>query len=180
MEADVRRLTRDDAAALARLRRESLERDPLAFGSSVDADPHGSEAAFRESLVRTDEVAVFGAFADAGELVGMVGIGRAPRGKRRHKAGVWGMYVAKPWRRRGLARRLMELAVAQAREWPQVEELALSVTTAAPGARRLYESLGFRPWGTEPRAILFEGRYEDEVHLVLTLVAADRLSPKAP
>jgi RimJ/RimL family protein N-acetyltransferase len=179
MEPEVRRLTPDDAAALARLRRESLERDPLAFGSSVDADPHGSEAAFRESLGRTDEVAVFGAFAGT-ELVGMVGIARSPRGKRRHKAGVWGMYVAKPWRRRGLGRRLMEQAIARACEWPQVEELALSVTTAAPGARRLYESLGFRPWGTEPRAILFEGRYEDEIHLVLTLDAADRLSPKAP
>jgi GNAT superfamily N-acetyltransferase len=178
MKADVRRLTRDDAMALARLRRESLERDPLAFGSSLDADPHGSETAFRDSLARTDEVAVFGAFADTGELVGMVGIGRSPRGKRLHKAAVWGMYVAKAWRRRGLGRRLMEQAIAQARDWPQVEELALSVTAAAPGARRLYGSLGFTPWGTEPRAILFEGRYEDETHLVLSLVAADRLSPK--
>src|SRR5215471_17979736 len=118
MEVEVRRLARDDAAALARLRRESLEREPLAFGSSVDADPHGSEAAFRDSLGRGDEVAVFGAFAVAGELVGMVGIARSPRGKRRHKAGVFGMYVAKPWRRRGLGRLLMEQAIASARGWP--------------------------------------------------------------
>jgi len=178
MEVEVRRLARDDAAALARLRRESLEREPLAFGSSVDADPHGSEAAFRDSLGRGDEVAVFGAFAVAGELVGMVGIARSPRGKRRHKAGVFGMYVAKPWRRRGLGRLLMEQAIASARGWPDVEEVALSVTTAAPGARQLYESLGFRPWGTEPRAILHEGRYEDEVHLVLALADTDGVSPR--
>jgi RimJ/RimL family protein N-acetyltransferase len=123
---------------------------------------------------------VFGAFAGKGELVGMVRIARSPRGKRRHKAGVRGMYVAPAWRRRGLGRRLMEQAVSQARHWPQVEEVALSVTTAAPGARRLYERLGFRPWGTEPRAILYEGRYEDEVHLVLRLAPAEGVSPKAP
>lgn len=180
MEAKVRRLTRDDAAALARLRRESLERDPLSFGSSVDADPHGSEEAFRESLGRTGEVAVFGAFAAEGDLVGMVGMVRPPRGKRRHKAAVWGMYVAEPWRRRGLGRRLMERAIAQAGAWPEVQEVALSVTTAAPAARRLYESLGFRPWGLEPRAILHEGRYEDELHLVLTLGADGALSPRDP
>lgn len=170
----IRRLTPEDAFALARLRRESLENDPRSFGATSGDDPHGSEDAFRLSLARVDELAAFGAFGADGELVGIVGLTRSPKGKRRHTATVFGLYTAPAWRRRGLARRLLEQVIGLARQWPGVEQVKLSVTTAAPGARRLYEDLGFRQWGLEPRAILWGGRYEDEVYLGLDL------TPKRP
>jgi RimJ/RimL family protein N-acetyltransferase len=57
----------------------------------------------------------------------------------------------------------------RAREWPGVRQVHLSVTDAAPEARRLYESAGFREWGVEPRSLEAEGRSVSERHLVLEL-----------
>jgi GNAT superfamily N-acetyltransferase len=165
----IRRLGPDDAVALAHLRRESLEAEPWAFGAAPADDFLGPAEAFRGSLATRGERAVFGAFEEGGPLVGMVGVARLDKAKRRHKAGLWGMYVTPGARRQGVGRRLVEQAIHCAREWPGVEQLLLSVTTAAPTARRLYEDLGFREWGHEPMGILWEGRAEDELHLVLEL-----------
>ena len=48
-------------------------------------------------------------------------------------------------------------------------------SSAEPVIRRLYESLDFRCWGTEPRGVCFAGRFAgrftDEHHLVLPLDA---------
>ena len=41
------------------------------------------------------------------------------------------------------------------------------VTDAAPEARQLYESAGFREWGVEPRALGQDGQYVTERHMVL-------------
>jgi len=165
----IRRLGTADAVALAQLRSASIEAEPLAFGASPSDDVHGTVDALRTSLADRDELAVYGAFDEAGSLVGMVGLGRSPQAKRRHKAILWGMYVAPQSRRRGTARKLLEHAISQAAQWPGVRQVSLSVTTAAPGALRLYESAGFRQWGREPRGLQWEGRFEDEAHLVLDL-----------
>lgn len=99
----------------------------------------------------------------------MVGVARASGSKRRHKAYVWGMYVAPRSRRRGVGRALLEAAIGCARAWPGVERLHLSVTSAAARARRMYEAAGFLVWGEEERALQWEGRFVDEAHLVLEL-----------
>ena len=97
-------------------------------------------------------------------------IGRSEtRRKARHKAGVWGVYVAAELRGRGVGRRLIEALVAHARTMTGVERLLLSVTTVQPGARALYHALGFVPWGMEPAALKIDGEYVDEEYLVLEL-----------
>jgi GNAT superfamily N-acetyltransferase len=94
--------------------------------------------------------------------------------KERHRASVWGMYVAPRGRRRGLGRGLLMAALAHARTWTEVEQVNLGVTDAAGPARRLYESAGFRCWGTEPRALRWQGQCLDEHHLTYDL--RDRLA----
>jgi len=44
-----------------------------------------------------------------------------------------------------------------------------TVTTGQLAARRLYESLGFKAFGREPRALLVNGKYVDEDYYVLLL-----------
>jgi RimJ/RimL family protein N-acetyltransferase len=165
----IRRLGPEDAADLAGLRRESLESEPWAFGAAPEDDVHGTVEAFRRSLADRGERAVFGAFETGGSLIGMVGVARLDKTKRRHKAGLWGMYVTARARGQGVGGRLVEQAIRCAHEWPGVEQILLSVTTAAPAARRLYEKAGFRQWGREPRGILWKGKAEDELHFLLDL-----------
>ena len=162
----IRPLAPGEIDAFLELRREALAVEPLAFAASPE-DDRGSSAEFmRESLGDPDNAAVLGAF-DGEELVGIAGVGRFSKKKQAHRAIIWGMYVSPAGRGRGLGRALLDAAVERARSWPGVLQVQLSVTDAAPEARRLYESAGFREWGVEPRALGKDGQYVTERHLVL-------------
>lgn len=168
-ESNVRRLRVEDAASLVSLRREALEADPLAFGASIDDDRGLSLELVRTSLADHEEQAVFGCL-EGDRPIGMVGVTRASKVKRRHIGSVWGMYVTPRARSRGVGRALLDAAIQQARRWGLVQ-LQLGVTETASTAQRLYERAGFRGWGREPRALHWKGRFVDEHHLVLELDA---------
>jgi len=156
-----------DAAALYRLRRESLLAEPLAFLASPEDDLASSEEAVRVMLTRAPEAVVFGARAQ--ELVGLVGLHRGTAHKAAHKANLWGLYVSGAWRGRGLGARLVQAAVTHARTLPGVSTVRLGVSESAVDARRLYERCGFTPWGVEPDAIRCAGRSLAECHMQLAL-----------
>jgi RimJ/RimL family protein N-acetyltransferase len=165
----VRRLGPQDAPAFHALRREALEAHPLAFGSSPDDDRFRALEEATEALKPADDRAVHGAFGDDGALIGMGGVRRDARIKSRHIAFIWGMYVAPAGRGHGAGGRLLEALIAQARIWPGVVMIEISVTEAAAPALRLYETAGFRAWGTEPRSLCWEGRYVDQVFMTMDL-----------
>ena len=172
MRADsrIQRLHPEDAASLIALRRRALLSDPLAFGASIDDDRGLSLDFVRTVLADQQEQAVFGAF-DGADLVGMVGVLRASAVKRRHQAIVWGMYVAPQARQKGAGRALLAAVIEHALGWPDIGQLQLSVTETAVAARRLYEAAVFCSWGRAARALQWEGRFVDEIHLVLELAA---------
>jgi len=121
-------------------------------------------------LAATSPDVVYGAFV-GGTLAGVVGIARESRTKNRHKAVVFGMYVAPEFGRRGVARALVRHLVAAAKEAQGLEQLVLTVTHSNEPARLLYESEGFRSFGIEPRAIRVGDRYYDKDHMVRFLMA---------
>ena len=49
------------------------------------------------------------------------------------------------------------------------ERLHAAVVTSNEAARRLYRSLGFAPYGLEPRGLACAGRYFDQELLILPL-----------
>jgi GNAT superfamily N-acetyltransferase len=164
----VRRLNPGDAEALVILRMEALETDPLAFAASPEDDRGLSIDFVRDVLDEEEGQAVFGAF-DGGRLVGMVGVYREAKLKRRQIAPVWGVYVSPAARGKGLGRAMMEAVIEQARGWEGVEMVQLGAAVSPPAAMRLYELVGFRTWGVEKRALKWEGNYGDEAHMVLEL-----------
>ena len=167
-EHPVRVLAPADAEVLAALRAEALRDTPVAFASSPEDDRMGDVDSVRTTLSDAGEHAVFGAFVD-GALVGMVGIGRIQKLKARHLAHVWGMYVQPAHRGRGLAEGLLRAAIERARDWEGVARIGIGVSEASPGARRLYERVGFRLWGTEPDALRVDGVSYAEHFLSLEL-----------
>lgn len=110
----------------------------------------------------------FGAFSE-GHLVGTVALEYSPKPKTRHSALVIGMYVRPRARGQGAGRALMQAAVAAARARAGVEVLTLTVTEGNEPALRLYQSLGFKAWGTEPDAIRTPGGFRGKVHMSLRL-----------
>ena len=163
----IRRVESEDAAAWAGLRREALDAHPLVFGSAPPADPADLVSSALARMAAEDS-AILGAWADEA-LVGIVGVRRDLGPKERHKAYLWGMYVVAQYRRQGTGARLVPAALDEARAWAGVQQVHLSVSSVASDARRIYERQGFRVWGVEPRALCWDGRYADELHMMLDL-----------
>lgn len=84
----------------------------------------------------------WGLFTDDGLMVGHVNLGQDLHISAAHRATL-GIGLERPWRGRGHGRRLMEIALAFAREAPALAWVDLGVFANNPGAIALYESLGF-------------------------------------
>jgi GNAT superfamily N-acetyltransferase len=88
----------------------------------------------------------FLAIGESGEVVGGGGVVISPwpgsfRQEKPRRAMILNMYVEKPYRRRGIARALMEAMI----EWCRKEEFGYVGLHASDEGRPLYEKLGFRP-----------------------------------
>lgn len=163
----IRLLAPPDAAAFRELRGKALAQEPRAFGESpVEHEARSLEAFAKRLAEAKDDDFVLGAF-DGDRLVGTAGFARIQRVKRRHKGGVWGMYVDSDYRRRGVGRALLEVLIERVRRLPDLRMVELSVTQAP--ARKLYESLGFVVWGREPASLHLDGEFIEEDHMILDL-----------
>lgn len=168
---EIRVLQESDASAWWHLRREALEREPQSFAES----PTEHEAKTLE-----DTRALFRAFADDDfivgafehdDLAGMAGFYRQQQAKFQHKGHIWGVFVRENFRRRGVARAVMQEVVRRAAMAPGIEQITLTVSATQPAARQLYLSLGFRMYGVEPRSLKIGPDYVDDELMVLFLKA---------
>ena len=161
----IRRLQRPDAEAFRALRLEALSDSPTAFGTS-----HHEEAAlplerFAAELDPVAERQLFGAFVD-GQLVGIVGVGREPAAKERHRAVIRSLFVSPRARGRGVATALLGQALAVADAMPGVWQVTLTVTRGNDAAIALYTRSGFTPYGTLPASLFVDGSYYDDVLMI--------------
>ncbi|MCX8568892.1 MULTISPECIES: GNAT family N-acetyltransferase [Hyphomicrobiales] len=159
----VRRLVAGEGAALRRLRMAALENAPLAFSSSPEDEAHLTDADFEARTSLPEPDAVYGVFG-GGELVGVATFIGEKRRKTRHKGAMYGVYVDPRWRGTGAARALVQRVIDHATE----RGLAVHAHVIADNdpALRLYLGLGFKPFGREPKALFWDGRFHDEVLLV--------------
>ena len=168
----IRTLTGDDAACFRKFRLFGMQESPSAFGSSYEeASALSMEELARRLEGEEEQSRTFGGF-EGEELVAVAGIIRDGSVKGNHKATVWGMYVRPDLRGRGFGRQIMNCVLAEARSWDGLVMLKLSVIAPNLPARKLYESCGFRSYGTEPNSLLVEGRYHDEEYMVIELDGA--------
>lgn len=168
----LRRLRADDAGAYRALRLEALQRCPTAFGSSWEEESAQPLPWFAERL---EGQWVLGGWRDDGRLCGTACLYAYGALKMRHKASIVGVYVCPEARGSGLARALIQQLVERARG--RYDMLTLTVEASNAAAHRLYERMGFREYGREPRALKIGGVFHDEILMALSLQAAGPGSP---
>lgn len=167
---EFRLLEPKDAENLAAIRLESLEQEPEAFGSSLAEAKRVTleEWQARLSPDNLGKSGYVGAFSD-GELVGIIGYFRNNGEKVRHKVALVSMYVKPAYRGSGAASGLMQTVLGHLRQLGDVQQVQLVVVASNLAAIRLYEKMGFQPFGHEKNALKVGERYLDEIHMYMFL-----------
>ena len=166
----VRRVRRDDAAALA----VTMSDPQIARG--LLQMPHGSEDFWRK---RIDDMPGGNAALDimlvaerGGIVIGNAGLHGVAALRRRHAAGL-GISVARSAQGQGVGTALMAALVDWADNWAQLLRLELTVFTDNAAAISLYRKFGFVDEGVHRAYALRDGAYAD-------VLAMARLHPNPP
>jgi RimJ/RimL family protein N-acetyltransferase len=157
----IRDATPADALAFRELRLEALQDSPTAFSADYQKNLNHPAKYWEDRLTMEEDEATIFLAEHEGKLVGMTGIARGGSPKTRHGAWVWGVYVTPEWR--GL--RIAEELINSCFTWAKARKILLvklGVASTNRAAVRCYERCGFSTYGTEPRAIFYEGKYYDE------------------
>ncbi len=156
-----------DAVQFRNLRLEALQDSPTAFSADYETNLRHPTTYWEERLKETEESMIF--FAEHNHhLIGMTGIARGRSPKTQHSAGIWGVYLRPEWRRLHIAEALIKTCC----EWATLRGaniVKLAVIATNKPAIRCYERCGFKKYGTEPNALLYEGQYYNE-HLMFKVL----------
>lgn len=164
----IREANAADAARFRELRLEALQNSPIAFSADYQKNLKQPVKYWEDLLTpQPDESTIFiGEFGN--QLIGMTGVMRSNSPKTRHAVWIWGVYVTPEWRGVHIAEELVTSCLRWARE-RNVALAKLGVAVVNEPAIRCYERCGFKTYGTEPRAVLYDGRYYDEYLMFKTL-----------
>ena len=169
----VRRLTAADAAAYRAVMLDAYATHPSAFTSTV-GEREGLPIQWWEQRLGADagmQSVVYGAFDEAGVLVGAAGLSFETRERARHKATLFGMSVKASAHRSGFGGRLVLALLDHARAHGRLRLVQLTVTEGNSAAQALYERCGFQAFGVEPMAIALDGALLAKVHMWCDLQA---------
>lgn len=164
MEYLVRPVREADAEPYRDLRIEALRTAPTAFGMDVTTAENRSLEQWQQQMRDgTGDSQTLNCIAEAGsECVGMIVFQQETGVKTAHNGNIYGVYVRPAWRGVGILDALFAAGSAWAA--PRgVRFLKLSVSATNVAAIRAYTRLGFQVYGVDPEAIVWEGRFYDEL-----------------
>jgi len=157
----IREATVADALKFRELRLEALENSPIAFSADYQKNFNHPTKYWEDLLSpHPDESTMFIGEAEA-KLIAMTGIMRGNTPKTRHSAWIWGVYVTPKWRGLHIAEEIIHTCT----NWAKARDIVLvklGVASVNQPAIHCYENCGFKLYGTEPRAVLVDGKYYDE------------------
>lgn len=165
----IRLLTKEDAKKYWDLRLQALQVNPEAFITTYEEAVSQENPLERvASNLSSNSSCTFGAFNEENQLIGVVTLLTEEKQAYKHKGHIVAMYVDAQNRRNGMARELIGKAIQTAKEM-KLEQLKLGVVSTNEPAKKLYESMGFKTYGIEKRAIKINGVYSDDEYMVLFL-----------
>lgn len=157
----IRPLDVTDVDSFIQIRSDSLRLDPKSFGASptVQIDRNKTIQDFK---AKNDENFILGYFEDD-NLVGTLGFIRNQNEKTRHKGFIWGVYVYKEYRGKGIGGDLMRECIERVKLLPNFQKLILGVSHISDSALALYYKQGFEEYGREKNAMIWDGKFIDEI-----------------
>jgi len=105
---------------------------------------------------------------ERGRCIGHAQIDGGGLAAERHRCTL-GLGVERPWRRRGIGRRLMDEAITWARAQPGLDWMDLGVFVGNDTAVTIYEALGFERIGVTRDRFRVDGRSIDDLRMTLSV-----------
>lgn len=162
----IRCISADDAEVFSALRREVTRDNPVPMGLTYEEELTRTLDSFKLQLSFSIPNAMFGCFVD-GYLAATAAVGYTSKfPSSRHKMIMWGVFTSPRYRRLGLSRQVVELAIQHAFS-QDVHRVNLQVYVPNEAAIALYKSIGFVEYGIEPEAVNINGQYHDAIHMTL-------------
>jgi ribosomal protein S18 acetylase RimI-like enzyme len=158
-------LGQQDWRDLRAIRLEALRSEPAAYSSSFEETLARSDEHWQQRLASDHSVHLL-ARAQS-RPIGMVGGYLGSDEGDESVAVVFGMYVAREYRGRGIGRLLLSSLIDRLSAFPQICTIRLGVTETQDPARALYESMGFQVIGKTEEGIVVDDRQVDELIMEL-------------
>jgi RimJ/RimL family protein N-acetyltransferase len=167
MPVMIRKLQSHESAVYREVRLACLKKVPQYFGSTYDEEVLNPKFMF-ETFIETDspDHVMFGGF-DLERLIGITGFNRMARQRAMHRGEIVQVYVDSNYRGQNIGEKLIRQALDYAFHLEGIEQVQLSVIAGNQTAIRLYEKLGFKTFGVQPRYFKVGDTYMDQQFMQL-------------
>ncbi len=167
MSIIIRKLQPHESSIYREVRLSCLKNVPQYFGSTYEEEALNPRLMFETFIENgAPDHVMFGAF-DEGRLIGITGFNRMARQRAMHRGEIVQVYVDSKYRGQNLGEKLIRRALEYAFTLDGIEQVQLSVIASNQTAIQLYEKLGFKTFGVQPRYFKVEDTYMDQQFMQL-------------
>ena len=164
---EIKIINKRDWVSYQKLRLTALKVAHESFGSTYEREVQFTEQQIIERISPNSNKFFMGIF-DGKELVGMVSFHKEIGEKERHKGDIYGMFIHGDYQGKGLGKLLLSALISKVKEdYPDLEQIRLSVVSNNISAIKLYGHLGFEKYGVEINALKDGDKYFAEDLMVL-------------
>jgi ribosomal protein S18 acetylase RimI-like enzyme len=167
MDIIIRKLQPHESAIYREVRLACLKNVPEYFGSTYEEEVLNPKFMF-ETYIENEspDHVIFGAF-DGERLIGIAGFNRMARQRASHRGEVVQVYVDSNYRGQNIGEKLLRRVLEYGFTLDGIEQIQLSVIANNQTAIRLYEKLGFKTFGVQPRYFKAGDVYMDQQFMQL-------------
>jgi len=163
----IRKLETHESSIYREVRLACLKNVPQNFGSTYEEEVLNPKFMF-ETFIEEEspDHVMFGAF-DQERLIGITGFNRMARQRAMHRGEIVQVYVDSTYRGQNIGEKLIRRALEYAFAQDGIEQVQLSVIASNQTAIRLYEKLGFKTFGVQPKYFKVGDTYLDQQFMQL-------------
>ena len=167
MSIIIRKLQPHESGIYREVRLACLKNVPQYFGSTYEEEILNPKLMF-ETFIEdaSPDHMMFGAF-DNEQLIGITGFNRMARQRAMHRGEIVQVYVDSSYRGQNIGEQLIRRALEYAFTLDGIEQVQLSVIANYQAAIKLYEKLGFKTFGLQPRYFKVGDTYLDQQFMQL-------------
>lgn len=144
------------------VRLKALASDPHVFGSSLEKEKGYADDRWQNTVANPD-VGVFGVFHQSA-VIGMTGV--VIKREKPADATLWGSWLEKEWRGKGLSRKMYEARIDWARRHPEIHRIVVSHRKSNQMSKAANQKHGF-VWTHDSDKVWNDTVNEPECHYEL-------------